>query len=477
MKCKLLYCTVLLSLLTNFATGAPSPLRNGGGEDIILQGFHWNSSRNTPEKWYQVLARMAPVIGQDGFTKIWLPPVWVDKSSWSDPAKGTSGGGEGYYWNDFDKNSAYGTDAELKQAATALTRAGVQVMYDVVPNHMNDKIPGVMVRFPRGYKLWRNDCTPPSDCDEGDPFEDGAADLNTASPEVSPRFMQEFRNLRDNYSAHDLRFDYVRGYSPERVDLWMKNFNDQAFCVGEFWKSPGEFPASDWRSKASWQDALKDWSDRSHCAVFDFALKERMQNGSIAEWRHGLNGNPVKSWREIAVTFVDNHDTGYSPGQYGGQHHWPLPDPMINLAYAYILLAPGIPVVYWPAMYDWGAWQPDPHAHSPAQECRHQGRLTDQFPDPIFRPGGRHQWHSTADTDGLGLRLEQSPRRLHPRYECRRATHPHLENRHDGTGCPPHAALRQRSAREQASGLRRRFTAGTERMGPCSCDPPATQHP
>ncbi|WP_423749285.1 hypothetical protein [Pseudomonas sp. VD9] len=58
MKCKLLYCTVLLSLLTNFATGAPSPLRNGGGEDIILQGFHWNSSRNTPEKWYQVLARM-----------------------------------------------------------------------------------------------------------------------------------------------------------------------------------------------------------------------------------------------------------------------------------------------------------------------------------------------------------------------------------------------------------------------------------
>lgn len=106
MKCKLLYCTVLLSLLTNFATGAPSPLRNGGGEDIILQGFHWNSSRNTPEKWYQVLARMAPVIGQDGFTKIWLPPVWVDKSSWSDPAKGTSGGGEGYYWNDFDKNSA-----------------------------------------------------------------------------------------------------------------------------------------------------------------------------------------------------------------------------------------------------------------------------------------------------------------------------------------------------------------------------------
>jgi alpha-amylase len=222
---------------------------------------------------------------------------------------------------------------------------------------MNDKISGKPVVFPRKYKLWRSDCpgnTPEhSDCDEGDTFGDGGADLNTASPEVSPRFMQEFRNLRDNYQASGLRFDFVRGYSPERVDLWMQNFNDQAFCVGELWKSPGEYPANDWRNKASWQEILKDWSDRSHCAVFDFALKERMQNGSIAEWRHGLNGNPVSQWRQIAVTFVDNHDTGYSPGLYGGQHHWAVKDEMRNLAYTYILLSPGTPTVYWPDMYDW----------------------------------------------------------------------------------------------------------------------------
>jgi alpha-amylase len=74
----------------------------------------------------------------------------------------------------------------------------------------------------------------------------------------------------------------------------------------------------------------------------------------LAEWRHGLNGNPEPAWRQIAVTFVDNHDTGYSPGQYGGQHHWPLADPQRNIAYAYILLSPGTPTVYWPDMYDWG---------------------------------------------------------------------------------------------------------------------------
>ncbi|WP_095110994.1 glucan 1,4-alpha-maltotetraohydrolase domain-containing protein [Pseudomonas sp. Irchel 3E20] len=356
MKRSLLYYAAAAAacLLASLANAAAPTVRNGGGEDIILQGFHWNSSRNSPQKWYEVLTRMAPAIGQDGFSKIWLPPPWTDQSSWSDPAKGTSGGGEGYFWHDFDKNSQYGTDAQLKQAVAALTSAGVQAVYDVVPNHKNDKLPATLVRWPRGYKLWRDDCTAPAQCDEGDPFMNGLADLNTASPEVSPRFMQEFRNLRDNYAAKGLRFDFVRGYTPERVDLWMKDFNDQAFCVGELWKSPGEYPATDWRNQASWQDALKDWADRSHCAVFDFALKERLQNGGVADWRHGLNGNPEAAWRQTAVTFVDNHDTGYSPGQYGGQHHWALPDPLRNLAYTYILLSPGTPTVYWPDMYDWG---------------------------------------------------------------------------------------------------------------------------
>ncbi|WP_339541702.1 glucan 1,4-alpha-maltotetraohydrolase domain-containing protein [Pseudomonas sp. JAI120] len=348
------YCTTIVWLLACTVHAAPPTVRNGGGEDILLQGFHWNSSRNAPQKWYEVLAQMAPTIGQDGFTKIWLPPAWTDQSSWSDAASGTSGGGEGYFWSDFDKNSRYGSDSQLKQAVAALAGAGVQAIYDVVPNHMNDKLPSQQIRFPRGLKLWRDDCTTPVVCDEGDAFMSGSADLNTSNSEVSQRFMQEFRNLRDNYSAKGLRFDFARGYAPERVDVWMKNFGDQAFCVGELWKGPSEYPANDWRSQASWQDALKDWSDRSHCSVFDFALKERMQNGSLAEWRHGLNGNPEPAWRQVAVTFVDNHDTGYSPGQYGGQHHWSLADPQRNIAYAYILLSPGTPTVYWPDMYDWG---------------------------------------------------------------------------------------------------------------------------
>lgn len=326
-------------------------IRYEGGDEILLQGFHWNSSRSSPETWYQILSEKAAQIGADGFTSIWMPVPWRDTSHWSDPKTGASGGGEGYFWQDFDKNSAYGSAEQLKQAANALHAANVKVIYDVVPNHMDRQHIGNTLKDTLSDPTdWRDGC---AQCDDGDPFFGGDADLNTHKPQVFNMFKTEFLNLRDHDAADGLRFDFVKGYAPSTVDEWMKAFGDQRFCVGELWKAPNEFPANDWRHNASWQDALKAWSDQSHCTVFDFALKERMQNGSLADWRNGLNGNPDPAWRSIAVTFVDNHDTGYSPGAGAGQHHWALPDSLRDQAYAYILSSPGTPTVYWPDMYDW----------------------------------------------------------------------------------------------------------------------------
>ncbi|MET1079108.1 MAG: glucan 1,4-alpha-maltotetraohydrolase domain-containing protein [Pseudomonas sp.] len=335
---------------------SPNAVRYHGGDDIILQGFHWNSIRTSPNGWYASLAERARSIAADGFTTIWMPVPWRDFSSWRDGS--VSGGGEGYFWHDFNKNGRYGSDDQLKQAANALHEAGVKVLYDVVPNHMNRGFPSKEINLPAGQGLWRDDCIDPgngaNDCDDGDRFMGGDADLNTGHGQNFERFAEEFRNLKDNYRGGGLRFDFARGYAAERVDSWMGAALDNGFCVGELWKAPGEYPSGDWRHGASWQQALKDWSDRAKCTVFDFALKERMQNGSLADWRHGLNGNPDPRWREVAVTFVDNHDTGYSPGPNGGQHHWPLPDARVRQAYAYILASPGTPVVYWSHLYDWG---------------------------------------------------------------------------------------------------------------------------
>ena len=352
--------SLLLTLGTAHAvdlTGkSPAGVRYHGGDEIILQGFHWNTVREAPNAWYDRLREMAPTIAADGFSAIWMPVPWRDFSSWSDGAN--SGGGEGYFWHDFNKNGRYGSDGQLKQAAAALNAAKVKVLYDVVPNHMNRGYPDKEINLPAGQGFWRHDCSDPgnyaNDCDDGDRFMGGDADLNTANPQVFGMFRDEFANLRGNYGAGGFRFDFVRGYAGERVDSWMSAAHDNAFCVGELWKSPGEYPSWDWRNTASWQQVIKDWSDRAKCPVFDFALKERMQNGSIADWKNGLNGNPDPRWREVAVTFIDNHDTGYSPGQNGGQHHWALRDDLVRQAYAYILSSPGTPVVYWSHMYDWG---------------------------------------------------------------------------------------------------------------------------
>jgi alpha-amylase len=326
-------------------------VRNDGGDEILLQGFHWNASRSGSQPWYRVLADQAAQIGRDGFTSVWMPVPWRDVSTWSDPTNGTSGGGEGYFWQSFDKNTAYGSEAQLRQAVDALHAAGVKVVYDVVPNHMDrSHLDTALAATLSDRNDWRDGC---AQCDEGEPFMSGDADLNTARPEVVAMFHDEFLNLRDHYGADGLRFDFVKGYAPATVDTWMRGFGEKHFCVGELWQAPAEYPANDWRHNASWQDALKAWSDKSHCTVFDFALKERMQNGTIADWRHGLNGNPEAAWRAIAVTFVDNHDTGYSPGPGGGQHHWALQENLRDQAYAYILTTPGTPTIYWPDMYDW----------------------------------------------------------------------------------------------------------------------------
>ena len=102
---------------------SPNGVRYHGGDEIILQGFHWNVVRTAPNNWYSTLASMAPSIAADGFSAIWMPVPWRDFSSWSDSSNGTSGGGEGYFWHDFNKNGRYGSDSLLKQAEVALYRA------------------------------------------------------------------------------------------------------------------------------------------------------------------------------------------------------------------------------------------------------------------------------------------------------------------------------------------------------------------
>jgi alpha-amylase len=68
------------------------------------------------------------------------------------------------------------------------------------------------------------------------------------------------------------------------------------------------------------------------------------------------DGHP---WKQRAVTFLENHDTGYRTNEDGTpqlhhehdsfQNNWE-----VEQAYAFILTHPGIPTVYWKHYFDWG---------------------------------------------------------------------------------------------------------------------------
>jgi chitodextrinase len=132
-------------------------------------------------------------------------------------------------------------------------------------------------------------------------------------------------------------------------------FDSDAVCIGEMFKSPNEFINSgDGNLGYDWRVYMEAWANDANCSVFDFATKERMQNGDVNSWRWGMNGDSGNiNRRARAITFVDNHDTSYAPAISGnnGQALWPFKGDR-NQGYTYILTSPGTPSIYWPDVFD-----------------------------------------------------------------------------------------------------------------------------
>lgn len=159
------------------------------------------------------------------------------------------------------------------------------------------------------------------------------------------------------------RYDYVRGYNGSYVGTY-NTATSPYFSVGELWPDiTGSYYASGSSGVNYHRQKLMDWINAtgSKSTAFDFTTK--WQLGLAVErneyWR--LKDSDSKAigaigwWPAMSVTFLDNHDTGPSPN--GGQDHWPFPSGKIGEGYAYILTHPGIPCVYWPHYFDYGAAQ------------------------------------------------------------------------------------------------------------------------
>ena len=321
---------------------------SGGGSDVLLQGFHWNSHQNN---WWGIVKDAAGQVDDAGFTMVWLPP----------PSR--SAASEGYLpneWYNLDA-SAYGSEVGLKQAIDALQNRGVKVLADVVVNHRVGTTNWADFSSPafsdNARAVTRNDewGQGTGNWDTGVNYS-AARDLDHQYGSVQNEIKGWLGWLKSDIGFDGWRYDYVRGFHGWHVGDY-NNATQPYFSVGELWPDiQGDYNASCSGVNYHRQE-LVDWVDETggRSAAFDFTTKWQLMLAvqNTQYWRMGCVPGMIGWWPEMSVTFVDNHDTGGSPG--GGQDHWRFPDNKLEVGYAYVLTHPGTPTVYWPHYFDWGA--------------------------------------------------------------------------------------------------------------------------
>jgi len=351
-----LYSTLILSLVTvvTMAQGWPKDY-NG----VMLQGFYWNSFADT--QWTR-LEKQA-----DDLSKV-FDLVWIPQSA---NCGSMSMGYDDLYWFE-NYNSSFGTEAELRSLINALKERGVGTIADVVINHRKNM--SNWVDFPKEtyngvtYEMVSTDIVKNDDggdtkkwaTDNGYSLSEnndtgegwgGMRDLDHYSENVQTIVKAYLKFLLEDLGYMGFRYDMVKGYASKFTKLYNEDAKPQ-FSVGEYWDS---------------SRAIKNWIDNSgkSSAAFDFQFKYVVRNATDkGDWTYLGKNNENKeenwplissqfhdgSYRQYAITFVENHDTEVRPD---GSSNGPLKKDTLA-ANAYLLAMPGTPCIF---MKHWKAYK------------------------------------------------------------------------------------------------------------------------
>ena len=359
-------------------------LAQGGYNDdrIMIQGFMWESHQegthtapgnnsytvHWKKKWYEHVKSKIDEIADADFDLIWLPP----------PSQGEGAGYHPQELYNFDNN--YGTLAQHQNLLLALKAKGIEPIADIVINHRNGtggwstfRNPDWPVRYicttdefwqqdpdtnnslsQEDKDILRNDLRGGADyqtyCETN---WSGARDLDHTNPDLRNEIKQYLQKLKD-FGYNGWRYDYVKGFDPVYIAEY--NYDSQpTFAVGEYWD---ENP-----------NAITEWIDKTKmqgqpdpalhaCSAFDFAtqkyLREFIGHEAYTDLRavtfqDGLWDGLIAINSNKAVTFLENHDTGFPQKQFDSFSN----DDKLMQAYAFILTHPGLPCVYWKHYFEW----------------------------------------------------------------------------------------------------------------------------
>ncbi len=351
-------------------------------EGVMLQGFYWNGYADS--QW-PLLERDANNLATT-FDLVWIPQ--------SANCGGQSMGYDDLYWF-ANYNSSFGTKEELKSMISTFKAKGIGTIADIVINHRKNV--SNWVDFPKetykgvDYELKSTDiCADDDKYKQGNtwvyPTKDwatqngyqlstnndtgtdwgGMRDLDHKSTTNVQNSVKAYLKMlleEEEFGYIGFRYDMVLGYS----GAYTKIYNEDAkpkYSVGECWHST---------------NTTKDWIDATGktSAAFDFQFRYTVRNAiNNQDWRRLAQQNEGNwplvskeyysgSYRQYAVTFVENHDTEYRSST---DQQDPLRKDTLA-ANAYLMAMPGTPCVF---MALAGIQARDSQHGGSTQGCGHQ---------------------------------------------------------------------------------------------------------
>ena len=316
-------------------------------EDIMLQGFYWDSQYNNgygDTRWTSLSNQVAEI--SQYFSLIWLPP------------SSEGNGGLGYIAKCYsNQNSALGNQQELQSLIGAMHTNGVRVLADIVINHCGNRSSwcdfnsvnfGTYGSFsPQSSWVTSDDeggCNPNGTKDDGQHEANyGAArDWDHTNADVQAMCKAYVQWMKNVIGYDGFRYDYCGGFHTKHIN----EYNSAAkpyFSVMEYWYGDAT--------------TLKTRIDQAgkNTLTFDFAAKYNVFRDGIYKKSYskcvkgGLRG---KGYSKYAVTFIDNHDTfnrqnGNEPNEKGDGSS--INDKSLMMrCNTYLLAMPGVPCVFWP---------------------------------------------------------------------------------------------------------------------------------
>ena len=337
--------TTLVALMASLSMQAQGWPANYDG--VMLQGFYWNSYQAS--RWSNLEAQaddLAPY-----FSLVWIPQS-------ANCGSGNSMGYDDLYWFS-NYNSSFGNEAQLRSMIKTFKSKGIGTIADVVINHRNtlESWTDFPVETYKGvtYKMystdichnddggktynWANDQSPKislsNKYDSGDGW-DGMRDLDHYSSNVQTVVKAYLNMLLNDFGYAGFRYDMVKGYDGKFTGIY-NTAAKPGFSVGEYLDG-------DVSKVTTWINATKVNSTPTS-AAFDFPVRYAVRDLIAKNWgskaKDGLISNT--SYRQYAVTFVENHDTEYRSST---EQQDPIRKDTLA-ANAYILASCGTPCVFY----------------------------------------------------------------------------------------------------------------------------------